>query len=114
MNLNQLKAYHIKDIAHFKIYKTRNKKFERQYIIWNTNYDFSNGHTHRFTIGECESIVQHILNKTNPRREKGWKEFNDLIVSYIRIAEDEVYINHLLNLVNDRNIVRNILGTNAV
>lgn len=113
MDLIKMKAYHIKDIAYFKIYKTRNKNYERQYIIWNTNYKFNEGHTHRFTIGECESIVQHILNKTNPKRISGWRDFNDLIVSYIRLAEDEVYINHLLNLVSNRNIVKSILDSNA-
>lgn len=109
MNLIQLKAYHIKDVAQFRIYRTRNKNFERQYIIINTNCDFANGHTHRYSVGECESIIQHILNKTNPKRKGSWREFNDLIISYIRIAEDEIYINHLINLVNDRNIVRNLL-----
>jgi len=100
----ELDAYHIKDVAQFKIYKTRNTKFERQYIIWNTDYEFRDSHTHRFTIGECESIIQHILHLVDPKRKGGWREFNDLIVSYIRLTDDEVYINHLINLCNDRQI----------
>lgn len=102
----ELDAYHIKDICQFSIYKTRNKKFERQYIIWNRDFDFTNGHTHRFTLGECESIVQHILNGTEPKRGGSWKAFNDLIISYLRLSESEVYINHLINLSNDRNMVK--------
>ena len=100
--MRKLNAYHIKTIGHFEVYKTRNSNFKRQYIIWNTHYDFRNGHTHRFTLGECESIIQDILNFVEPSRKSGWREFNDLLISYIRLSEDEVYINHIVNLCNDK------------
>jgi len=108
MDLKELKAYHIKDICQFKIYKTRNKNFDRQYIIWNTDYEFKNGHTHRFTIGECESIIQDILNLVEPVRKSGWRNFNDLLISYIRLADNEIYINHVINLCNDKTVRLNL------
>jgi len=102
--MKKLKAYHIKTIGHFEIYKTRNAKFDRQYIIWNKHYDFRDGHTHRFTLGECESIIQDILNYVEPSRKAGWRQFNDLLMSYMRLSEDSVYMTHILNLCNDKNI----------
>ena len=95
-----LKAYRIKTIGDFRIYRTRAKDFDRQYIIWNTTLPFKNGHTHRFTLGECESIVQNILNGVEPKRRTGWKKFNDLLISHIRLSTAEEYINHTINLAN--------------
>lgn len=97
----KFKAIPIKTIGCFKIYKTRNPNYERQYIIWNTHFAFKNGHTHRFTLWECESIIQNLLNDRNPVRKGSWKDYNDILESHIRLAEDETYINHLINLSNE-------------
>ena len=100
--MDKLDAIFIKNIAQFKIYKTRSPFYKRKYIIWNTDFEFKQGHSHRYTLSECESITQHILNSTLPNRNCDWKSFNDLIISYIRLTDDEYYINHLLNLVNHK------------
>lgn len=103
---DKLKAIPVKSISNFKIYKTRNKNYERQYIIWNTNFTFKNGHTHRFTLGECESIIQNLLNSTLPSRKCAWKKYNDILVSYIRLSDSDEYTNKLINILNDRKLLK--------
>lgn len=104
--MSKLDAIFVKRIGYFEVYKTRNKYYKRRYIIWNTHFNFNNGHTHTFTIGGCESIVQHVLNKTEPVRRSNWKDFNDVLISCIRLSDDDIYINHLINAINNKNKVR--------
>ena len=100
--MDRLDAIFIKNIDNFEIYKTRNKYYKRQYIIWNTDIPFENGHTHVITLEQCEYIIHNVLTATVPYRKCTWRVFNDIIMSHIRITDDERYINHMLNIVNHK------------
>lgn len=77
----------------------RNKQFNvyqygREYIIHNTNGEFSEHHTHINNYKTAKFLINLALHKSVPK--KPISEY--LIDSLIRISTDKVYINKLERL----------------
>jgi hypothetical protein len=76
----------------FKIYKAGHN-----YIVHNAKYDFVEKHTHVKNFNAAKKVIALAMNKKVPR------DFPDyLIVSIIRVSDDEDYIEHLEELVEVR------------
>lgn len=100
--MDKLDAIFLTNFNGFDIYETRNKYYKRRYIIWNKSLVFENGHTHVVTLEQCITIISNVVHKRVPERNCKWSVFNDIILSHIRLTDDELYINHLLNIVNHK------------
>lgn len=71
---------------HFNIYNAGNNQF----IVHNTKLEFSNGHTHIRSFSTAKFIIQLSLHKSIPKHLS-----NYLLISLIRINNDEDYIDKL-------------------
>lgn len=76
------------------IYKKRNFNIydsgKDQYIIHNTNHEFSSHHTHVRNFKTCKFIIDLAIHKTIPKHLS-----NYLIISLIRLSDDCDYIEKL-------------------
>lgn len=67
------------------------------YIVHNSNYTFSEKHTHIQNFNAAKSIIQMALNKMIPRSYP-----NYLLVSLKRISDDDHYIEEIESLMTVR------------
>lgn len=76
----------------YKIYKSGHN-----YIVHNTKYDFKEKHSHIGTFKTAKSIIYYVKKKIIPKNFS-----NYLLVSLIRISEDDKYIETIQDLVETR------------
>ena len=78
----------------FKIYDVGNN----DYIVHNTKLDFKNHHTHLRNFHTCKFIIDLSIHKSIPKS----KISDYLIISLIRLSNDNVYINNLKRLLKNK------------
>lgn len=67
------------------------------YIVINKNKPFEDGHTHLESFKAAKMIIDLAINKSIPRHLSQY-----LLISLIRISEDEEYIRKLRELVGNK------------
>lgn len=67
------------------------------YIVINKNKTFEDGHTHLESFKAAKMIIDLSINKSIPRHLSQY-----LLISLIRISEDEEYIRKLRELVGNK------------
>lgn len=87
---NAHKVYEKKNFIVIKIYGGN----KVGYILYNTDKEWKNGHTHLRSFDVAKTIASNVMNHKKPKTNNLY-----LIESHIRVSTDELYINYIEELI---------------
>ena len=70
---------------------------KRGYVVYNQNKTFKEGHTHIRSYKIAKTIIDNCINRKRPKTNNIY-----LLESYIRISNNEKYINEIKELINSK------------
>ena len=69
----------------------------REYILYNIDKDFLEGHTHLKSFKMAKTIINNCINKKKPKTDSMY-----ILGSHIRVSNDEDYIIYIADLIDTK------------